>query len=125
MTREGGKKKKKKRAERKAGYTHFPVITGRHSRHRAQVLGLHPLMLSGLADATELALHGGATTNGFGVFVEAVQRTVHAARWGDGRGLLRTFGGPEGRGDIQGALERTQLAGLQGQLVQSSGGETG
>jgi hypothetical protein len=74
------------------------------------MLSLHPLMLRDLADTAGLALHGGATTDGFGVFVETVERTVHTARWGDRGGLLRTFGGPESRGDIHRALERTQLA---------------
>jgi hypothetical protein len=90
--------------------THFPVIAGGHPRDHAQMLSLHPLMLRDLGDTAGLALHGGATTDGFGVFVETVERTVHTARWGDRGGLLRTFGGPESRGDIHRALERTQLA---------------
>lgn len=100
------------------------MIAGWHARNHAQVLGLHPLVLSDLADAAGLALHGGATTDGFGVFVQAVKRTVHTARRGDGRGLLRTFGGPQCSGDVERALERTQLAGLKRELMEGGGGET-
>ena len=44
--------------------TYFPVLTSRETSHHTQVLRLHPFMLGGFADATVLALHGGATTDG-------------------------------------------------------------
>jgi hypothetical protein len=64
-----GKERKKKKRIKEAVFTHFPVIAGGHPRDYSQVLGLHPLMLSDLADSARLALHGGTTADGFGVFV--------------------------------------------------------
>lgn len=60
------------------------MIAGRHPSDLPQMLRLHPLMLGDLADAAGLTLHGGTTTDGFGIFVQAIQRTMHTARWGDG-----------------------------------------
>lgn len=113
----------RERKKKKVEFTHLPVIARRHPSDLPQMLRLHPLMLGDLADAAGFALHGEATTDGFGVFVQAIQRTVHTARGGDGRGLLRTFGGPQGGGDIERALERTQLARLERQLVEGGLGE--
>lgn len=105
--------------------TYFPVLTSRETSHHAQVLGLHPFMLGRLADATVLALHGGATTDGFlRVLVQTVQRTVRATRWGDGGGLLGTLGRAQSSRDIKRALRRAQLARLQWELVQGRRGET-
>lgn len=82
MTGEPRETKKKK--EKQVEFTHLPVIAGRHPSDLPQMLRLHPLMLGDLADAAGLALHGGTTTDGFGIFVQAIQRTMHTARWGDG-----------------------------------------
>lgn len=94
-----GKERKREKEETQFAkeavlFTHFPMIACGHPRDHAQMLSLHPLMFSDLADTAGLALHGGATTDGFSVFVETVERTVHTARRGDRGGLLRTFGGP-------------------------------
>jgi hypothetical protein len=62
-------KKKKTNPQKGGSVTHFPVIAGGHPCDHAQMLSLHPLMFSDLADGARLALHGGTTSDGFGVFV--------------------------------------------------------
>lgn len=47
---------------------------------------------------------------------------MHAARWGDRRRFLGSLGRSQSCRDIEGTLERTQLARLQRQLVQRRSG---
>ena len=102
------------------------MLTGWKTSHLTEGLVLHPLVLSDLADIAGLALHGEATAEGFdGILAEAVQGTMHAARWGNRGRLLRALGWAESSWDIERALGRTQLAGLQRELVQRSRGEMG
>jgi hypothetical protein len=106
--------------------THFPMLTGWKTSHLTEGLVLHPLVLGDLADIAGVALHGEATAEGFdGILAEAVQGTMHAARWGNRGRLLRALGRAESSWDIERALGRTQLAGLQRELVQRSRGEMG
>jgi hypothetical protein len=101
------------------------VFTGWKSSDLTEGLVLHPLVLSDLADIAGVALHGEATAEGLhGILTQAIEGTMHAARWGNGRGLLRTLGRTESSWNIERALGRTQLAGLQRKLVQRSCGET-
>lgn len=107
-----------------SGFTYFPVIAGGQTSHESQLLSLHPLVLGGLADgaSARLALQGGAAADGLsGVLVQTVERTMHAARWGDRGGLLGALGRTKRSRHIQRTLERAQLTRLQGQLVQGSG----
>lgn len=79
------------------------------------------------------ALHGGATGDGFvglgggGRVVQAVEGTggMDTARWCRRRGLLmlflRAFSWTQGCGDVERGLWRTQLTGLEGQLVVGGG----
>lgn len=98
------------------------MLAGRLTGDFAQILDLHQLVLSDLADTAGLAFHGGATTDGLDVLVQTVEGAVHAAGRRDGGRLLGTLGWTQGGGDVERALERTQLARLQGQLVQRGGG---
>jgi hypothetical protein len=102
------------------------MLTGWKTGHLTEGLVLHPLVLSDLADIAGVAFHGEATVEGFdGILAEAVQGTMHAARWGNGGRLLRPLSRAQSSWDIERALGRTQLAGLQRELVQRSRGETG
>ena len=98
------------------------MCTGRKTGHLTQVLLLHPLILGALANFAGLALHGGTATDRLRVLVQAVERAMHTARWRNGRRFLGSLCRSQSGRDIEGTLERTQLARLQRQLVQRRSG---
>ena len=98
------------------------MITSGKSSHFTKVFILHPLILRQLADgrAAVVALHGRTTAdrNADFTFVQAVQRTVHAAgRSGRGGGLLRTLHRAQCGRNIKGTLERTELLRLKREVL--------
>ena len=119
--------------------THLPVVLGRQTSDITQRFILHPFILGQFADdcgnrATVGALHGGAPGDGFvgvgggGRVVQAVEGTggMDTARWCRRRGLLillflRAFSWTQGSWDVERSLWRTQLTGLEGQLVVGGG----
>jgi hypothetical protein len=99
-----------KKEVKKGKTTNLPVFSSGKTSNLTQVLLLHQLILSQLADGVAIvALHGGTTAGERTRFfvVQTVQRTVHTARRGGRRGLLRAFGRTQSSGNVQGALKRT------------------
>lgn len=98
-----------------------------HARDLTQVFGPHPLILGQLADAAAAAVQGRRATDGLvrGLsVVQAVEGAMHTAGRGERRGFVRALGRTQDGGHIEGGLGRTQLAGLQRQLVEGGVGET-
>lgn len=121
--------------------THLPVVLGRQTSDITQRFILHPFILGQFADdcgnrATVGALHGGAPGDGFvgvgggGRVVQAVEGTggMDTARRRGRRGLMmlvmlfrRALCWTQGSRDVERRLWRTQLTGLEGQLVVGGG----
>ena len=123
--------------KRRVEGTHLPVVLGRQTSDITQRFILHPFILGQFADdggnrATVGALHGGAPGDGLvgvgggGRVVQAVEGTggMDTARRRGRRGLmmlvvlfLRALCWTQGSRDVERRLGRTQLTGLEGQLV--------
>lgn len=83
----------------------FPVLARRWAGYGAEVVGWDDgLVFGDFAEGFLLAVGGGAPAHGAagGGAVEAVGAAVDAARWGEGRGALGSFGGAQDGGDVHG-----------------------
>lgn len=109
---------------KKKDKTNLPVVACWYSSHLAQSLTLLPRILGYLAHGI-LRLKARLVLDRSGIFIQRIERTVNAARRGNGRRISsggrcgslrsgRSLGRTQSSGNIQRRLGRTDLTRLSG-----------
>lgn len=90
----------------------FPVLARGWASYGAEVVGWDGgLVFGDFPEDFLLAVGGGAPAYGAtgGGAVEAVGAAVNAARWGEGRGAVGSFGGAQDGGNVHGRFGLAEL----------------